>query len=229
MKKAILLSAICGCSFVANAEMIDFSGIDSGEIVSEQFASLGVHVSTVNTDHPSDQARVYNLNSRHDDGLDGLFETGNIPLDTQLGNILVYQHDDFEFRSEDHSDHHDNHDVQQLIFDFDYGVQSFGFIAMGFGDDLGEHASIEFFRDGASTLLISFDEFRSGGAYDFGAIFGDNSLNQIGEITVAGGFDRAVFNIGDSIGLDNVSFTVPAPGTTLLLSMAAGFGIRRRR
>lgn len=224
MKKTIVLTAVCGWAAVVHADVLDFNSIDGGEILAEQYASLGVHIST----STSDSALVYNTNARHgDDDLESLFEIGNIPLDTQLGNILVYQHGGFDFRSED-DDSHDN-ESQQLIFNFDMQVQSFGFIAMGFNDDLGEHASIEFFNGGVSALSISFDEFAAGGLYDNGALFGDHSLNQIDEISVAGGFDRVVINIGDSIGLDNVSFTVPAPSSTLVLGFAACLGVRRRR
>ncbi len=226
-KFAIVLAAMAGSSAVANAEIIDFTGLANGEIVNHQYASMGVHISAVNPNRNFDLAGIFDTNASgtRDPDLEGPWSMGNLPHNTDMGNIIIIQENDQGLPDDEGS-----RPAGQLIFDFDFTIASFGFDVLDLESSTAENSSIEFFLNGVSVSSVNFEEFEAGGAHDVGMIFGNNSANRVSEFAVANGFDRAVFNVGGSMGFDNIQFTqVPAPGALALLGLGGAVCIRRRR
>lgn len=227
MKKCTtVLAILAGSSAVAHAEVIDFSGLANGEIVNHQFAPLGVHISAVNPNRPFDLAGIFdtNLSGTSDPDLEASFSSGNVPLNTNLGNILIIQENDMG-----DPDDEGNRPAGQLIFDFDMTVVSFGFHVVDLESETAEQSSLDFYLNGGLVASVDFEDFLAGGTYDNGVIYGNNSINMINEFAVAGGFDQAIINVGGSMGFDNIAYTVPAPGAMALIGLGGAICIRRRR
>ncbi|MEM9372115.1 MAG: PEP-CTERM sorting domain-containing protein [Planctomycetota bacterium] len=234
MIRTAALIALAGASSLASAQTLDFSGLVHGEVVNNQFAGAGVTVSAVNPNRSFDLAVAFDttMSGTADPDLEDPFVTGNIDGNTFLGNVLILQENDTDADGDgilDNPDDEGSRPAGQLIFDFDTTIASLGFDIVDLEGSIAENSVIEFFLGGSSVLSIDFAEFEAGGAFDMGAIFGNNTLNRIDEISVAGGFDRAVFNLGGSSAIDNVAFTVPAPGAVALLGLGGLAAARRRR
>lgn len=234
MIRIAALVALAGASSLASAQTLDFSGLVHGEVVSNQFAGAGVTISAVNFNRSFDLAVAFDttMTGTSDPDLEDPFETGNLDGNTFLGNVLILQENNIDADGDgilDDPDDEGSRPAGQLIFDFDTSIQSLGFDLVDLEGAISETSSIEFFLGGSSVLSIDFSEFQAGGAYDMGAVYGNNFLNRIDMIDVAGGFDRAVFNLGGSAAIDNVSFVVPAPGSVALLGLGGLVAARRRR
>lgn len=227
-----LMVMACGAA-AASADVIDFEGLQHGLIVNNQFASQGVTVSAVNPNRDFDLAAVFNSNlmDTRDPDLESPWSGGNLPTSTDIGNILIIQENDNGIGDgvADLPDDEGRRAAGRLIFDFGQSIQSIGFDLVDLEDATSETSTIELFLGGASVLSIGFAEFEAGGLYDNGAVYGNNSLNRIGAIDIAGGFDRAVFSLGGSAGIDNINYVVPAPGAFALLGLGGLIAGRRRR
>ena len=227
MKNVLMMAVLAGGISAANADLLDFSDLAHGDIVAEQYASMGVHISAINPNRPFDIAAIFDTTETgtSDDDLEDPWSMGNISLSTELGNVLILQeNDDID------PDDEGSRPAGQLIFDFDVLATSFGFDIIDVESADLEHSTLEFFIGGALAESIDFAEFEAGGTNDNGAIYGDNSINRISEFEVAGGFDRVVFNLGGSMAIDNIAFTsVPTPGSVVLIGLGAAVGLRRRR
>ncbi|MBL4810733.1 MAG: PEP-CTERM sorting domain-containing protein [Phycisphaerales bacterium] len=226
-KFTIVLATMAGCNAVAHAEIIDFSGLANGEIVNHQFAPLGVHISAINPNRSFDLAGIFDTNASgtRDNDLEGPWSMGNMPINTDMGNILIIQENDQGIPDDEGS-----RPAGALFFNFDNLMSTFGFDILDLDSTAAEISSIEFFRNGTYISGMGFDQFEAGGAYDVNAIFGNNSINRIDPFTIAGGFDEVMISVGGSMGFDNIQFTqVPAPGALALLGLGAAVGIRRRR
>jgi hypothetical protein len=227
MKNALMMAVLAGGASVASADLLDFSDLAHGDIVAEQYASMGVHISAINPNRPIDIAMIFDTTSTgsSDDDLEDPWSMGNIPLSTELGNVLILQeNDDLD------PDDEGSRPAGSIIFDFDVVATSFGFDIIDVESATLEHSTLEFYIGGALAESIDFDEFEAGGSHDNGAIYGNNSINRISEFEVAGGFDRVIFNFGGSMAIDNIAFTsIPAPGSLALLGLGAAAAVRRRR
>jgi len=227
MKYITAITLAAGIASVANAsEQIDFSGLVHGDIVAEQYAGMGVHISAMNLNQPFDIAAIFDtgLSSTSDPDLEGPWSMGNIDLNTELGNVLIIQEND-----NGDPDDEGGRPAGEIQFDFDFTVRSFGFTVADVESDDLEHSVVSFYLNGALIESIGFGEFEASGSYDNGSIYGNNSINSISEFEVAGDFDRVVFNVGGSMAFDNIQFTVPAPGSLALLGLGGAMGFRRRR
>ncbi len=233
MIRTAALVGLAGASSLAGAQTLDFSGLVHGEIVNSQFAGAGVTISAVNPNRSFDLAVAFDttMTGTSDPDLEDPFETGNIDGSTFLGNVLILQENDTGIGDgiADDPDDEGSRPAGQLIFDFDTTIQSLGFDLVDLEGAVSETSSIEFFLGGSSVLSIDFSEFEAGGAFDMGAVYGNNFLNRIDPITVSGGFDRAVISLGGSAAVDNVSFAVPAPGAAALLGLGGLVAAGRRR
>ena len=226
MKPYVLALAAASIASVATADTLDFSDLSHGEVLAEQYAGLGVHISAINPNRAHDIAMVFdtNLSNTADPDLENPFDSGNTDLNTNLGNIMILQENDFGV-----PDDEGNRPAGQLIIDFDMSVASFGFHVVDLESEVAENSSLEFYMDNALVETVDFAEFLAGGTHDNGVVYGNNSINLIEEFTVAGGYDRVVINLGGSMGFDNINYTVPAPGALALFGMGAAMGVRRRR
>lgn len=227
MKFTLIALTAAAMASAAGADTLDFSDLSHGDVVAEQYAGLGVHISAVNPNRPHDIAMVFDTTEvgTADPDLQDPFSMGNTALNTDLGNILIISTNNDSGNPNDEG----NRPAGQLIFDFDMTVTSFGFHVVDLESETIEASSLDFYLAGMLVESVNFDEFLAGGSHDNGVIFGNNSINLISEFAVAGGYDRAVINVGGSMGFDNITYTVPAPGAFALFGMGAAMGIRRRR
>lgn len=222
-----MLAIVGGCVSAASADTLDFSDLSHGDIVAEQYASMGVHISAVNPNRPHDLAGIFDTaeTGTSDGDLEDPWSLGNISLSTELGNVLIIQEND-----NGDPDDEGSRPAGQLIFDFDNEATSMGFDIVDVESSTTEASSIDFYLNGGLVESISFTEFEAGGTHDNAALFGNNSINRIGEFTVDSGYDRAIFNFGGSMGIDNIIFNgVPTPGSLALLGLGATIGLRRKR
>lgn len=227
MKYVAALALSAGLVSVASAsEMIDFSGLVHGEIVAEQYAGMGVHISAINPNRPFDLAGIFDttLGSTSDPDLEDPWSMGNTDLSTMLGNVLIIQEND-----QGDPDDEGNRPAGELHFNFDFVAQSFGFTVIDVESNSLEHSMVSFYLDGSLVSSVDFGDFEAGGTHDNGAIFGDNSINLISEFDVLGGYDQVVFNVGGSMAFDNIAYAVPAPSSLALLGLGGAMGFRRRR
>ncbi|MEM9372114.1 MAG: hypothetical protein AAGA55_00585 [Planctomycetota bacterium] len=231
--KFVAICMLAGSAAAASADLIDFEDFEHGRIIDTQYESLGVSVSAINFNRSFDLAVAFNTNldGTRDPDLEGPWTGGNLPADTDIGNILIVQENNNGIGDgiADRPDDEGRRAAGQLIFDFDRVFWNIGFDLVDLEDATSETSSIELFRGGSSVASIGFEEFESGGDYDRGAAYGDNSLNRIDPIAIAGGFDRAVFTLGGSAGIDNVFYSLPSPGVTMLLGVSGIMASRRRR
>ncbi|MBO6512869.1 MAG: PEP-CTERM sorting domain-containing protein [Phycisphaerales bacterium] len=226
MKYTMIAMTAAAIASAAGADTLDFSDLNHGDVVSDQYAGLGVNISTVNFDDPANPnlGVIFDtsLSGTADGDLEDPFSLGNTDLNTDLGNILII--------SEDGSPNDEgSRPAGTITFTFDMLVESFGFHVVDLESETIEESSLDFYRDGSLVETVDFEEFLAGGDYDNGVIFGNNSINLINEFTVDGGYDELVINVGGSMGFDNITYTIPAPGALALIGLGAAVGIRRRR
>jgi MYXO-CTERM domain-containing protein len=227
MKSVYLLATMAGCAAAASAGLVDFNDLSHGDVVAEQYASMGVHISAVNPNRPFDIAMAFDTTStgNSDDDLEDPWSMGNMDLNTNLGNILIIQENDSGIPDDEAT-----RPAGSIVFDFDSLTSGFGFTMVDVESVTLEGSSVDFYRGGLLIESINFAEFEAGGTHDNGVIFGNNSINNSDEQIISGGFDQAIIHAGGSMGFDNISFTtVPAPGSLALLALGAATGIRRRR
>ncbi|MGJ8636955.1 MAG: PEP-CTERM sorting domain-containing protein [Phycisphaerales bacterium] len=224
MKLTMIALTAAAIASAATADTLDFSDLTHGEIVAEQYAGLGVHISADNFSSAVDVAMAFDttLSGTADGDLEDPFSLGNTDLNTPLGNVLII--------SEDGTPNDEgNRPAGTMTFTFDMIVTSFGFHVVDLESETAENSSLDFYRDGGLVESVDFADFLAGGSHDNGVVYGNNSINLISEFAVAGGYDELVINVGGSMGFDNITYTIPAPGAFALLGMGAAAGIRRRR
>lgn len=224
MKITLIALTAAAMASAATADVLDFSALSHGEVVAEQYAGLGIHISANNPSRPVDLAMAFdtNLNNTPDPDLENPYSMGNTDLNTNLGNVLIISTDGTP-------NDEGNRPAGTITFDFDMAVQSIGFHVVDLESQTIEGTSIDFYLGGSLVNSVDFSDFLAGGSMDNGVIFGNNSINLIEEFTVAGGFDQAVFNVGGSMGFDNITYTVPAPGALALFGFGGALVSRRRR
>ena len=229
----VLSMVLCGA---ASADVITFDdiGLVHGEIVTTQIP--GLTISAVNVTGP-DIAAAFDTGETgtRDPDLEGPpWAGGNLAdLDTlELGNVLIIAENDVgsEDNVLDLPDDEGSRPAGELIFELDHARRSFGFDLVdveGTGDDDEPGQFATFFMGGGVTTTILFADFLPGGAYDQGAVFGDNTVNRIAPIDV-GPYDKVVIAMGGSGAVDNLVF-VPAPGALALFGIGLGALAARRR
>lgn len=226
MKLTLIALTAAAVASAAAADTLDFSDLSHGDVVAAQYAGQGVNIAAVNFDNLSDPdlALIFDtsLAGTADGDLEDPFSLGNTDLNTPLGNVLII--------SEDGSPNDEgSRPAGTITFTFDMLVESFGFHVVDLESETAENSSLNFYRDGGLVQSVDFAEFLAGGTHDNGVVYGNNSINLVSEFAVAGGYDELVINVGGSMGFDNITYTIPAPGALALLGMGAAVGIRRRR
>lgn len=226
MKLTLIALTAAAMASAATADTLDFSDLTHGDIVAAQYAGQGVNIATVNFDDigNANLGVIFDtsLGGTADPDLEDPFSLGNTDLNTNLGNVLII--------SEDGTPNDEgSRPAGTITFTFDMLVQSFGFHVVDLESETIEESSLDFYRDGSLVDTVDFEDFLAGGSHDNGVIFGNNSINLISEFAVAGGYNELVINVGGSMGFDNITYTIPAPGALALFGMGAAVGIRRRR
>lgn len=242
------LFALCTGSAVAVPMTIDFDNLVHGTIVDNEYiVSYGATISAINRGGGPDMAVAFNttLSGTRDSDLEGPWSGGNLPVNTNLGNILIIQENNVGTADgiADLPDDEGSRPAGSIFFDFATAIDSFGFDLIDvegpseYGANSGYFAT--FFGGGLELANIGFGELvdPSSSFYDSTIIFGDNNINRIAAFTSTdlgiGLFDRVEINFGGSAGIDNIVYNtvpVPAPSTVvLLLAGLAGISIARRK
>lgn len=256
----LLLALVTFCvARHAGAETIDFDGLARGEIVTNQFAALGV---TVFADHFGDSSE--NVAVTFDTLFDGPVDhdlrdlrgprfAGGNRSETVFGNILILGGDlDDDDDDDEHDHHHDYHHRSVDTLDDeghhsddsdDDGHHRDGVLGLVFATPVvdfaidvigaeppGERGRITFFSSG-SEAFVTFAELADA---DSSIEFTDNSANHIQTISASDlgftSFDEVHISLDGLGGIDNVTFnTVPEPSTTLMLCTGLVGFLARRR
>ena len=249
MKRIISLVAIALVSSSVHAGVITFDelGLTHGSVVNNQYSGVAISAINITSGDGANFAVAYNSSGTggEDSDLEGpTWGNSNITgVNTMnFGNVLIIQ--------ENHSDgtgvqgcaggqclfpdDEGQRRAGSLIFDFDMSIDSFGFDLI---DVEGAEASggflASFFGSGGGLLgFIGFEQFEPGGAFDQGAVYGDNSVNRIDpiDLSVFGDVKRVELGLGGSGAVDNIKYSVPEPLTIALFGIGLfGLGFARHR
>jgi len=232
-------------SSYASANMITFDDLENGEVLSTQYS--GVIISADNIHTGGDYAVAYDSNpassnNNEDSDLEGPnWGNSNIAnIDTMsFGNVLIIQEnredgkgtstENCSFGICSYPDDEGRRAAGSLYFDFSSAIKSFGMDLIDVEDTEvgGGYAAFFYNSIGAEVASIGFGEF-AGGAYDQGAVWGNNSVNRISPIDLSGYNDditRVEIRLGGSSAIDNILYTVPEPATLSLIGLSV-LGLR---
>ncbi|MDJ0787093.1 MAG: hypothetical protein QNK05_09835 [Myxococcota bacterium] len=205
----------------------------NGQVVDTDFAGLpGPTIANIiasNVGGGPDLAVLFDslATGTRDPDLEGPnWAVGNTDLTQSLGNLLILQENSTGCGDDvcDLPDDEGSRAAGVLELVLSEAVLSFGIDLIDIEDSgPSEPGSFTFFDDaGASQVTVSWSELEAGGAFDQGAVFGNNSLNRIAPITAASlglsGIDRVAINLGGSGAIDNVVLGVNEPATLALLA-----------
>lgn len=229
-------------SFSASAEPIvsSFETLTHGEIITNQFADVGMAIEAVNFEYLGARPVVFNSNffGTADPDLEGpLWSKGNLAPFADLGNVLIIPENLTDANNDGIVDAPDDEGARpagELRFSFESVMTAFGFDVIDMEGPVREASSIEFLLFGQPVASVSFNEFVTQGSdfYDPTVRFGDHSANRIAPISAERlgieGFTAVVLHIGGSSAYDNI-VAVPAPAASAVLAGAGLLMVRRRR
>ena len=233
---ALLASA---AALPASGAMITFSGLQHGEIVTNQFVSDGLTISVDNFNRSFDLGIIFDTTRTNtaDPDLEDPWEMGNIATDEILGNVLILAENNVDANNNgliDTPDDEANRPAGEFYLDFATPQTALGFDILDIEGTAQENGYVEFFAGGISLRRITFNMLvtNNNPFFDASIEFGDESANRIQPFTTAalgiGAFDRAVIRLGGSGAIDNINY-VPAPGFVSLAGAASLALARRRR
>lgn len=217
-----------------------FESMVHGEIITNQFADVGMSIEAENFQLATAKPVAFNSNmlSDTDPDLNGPNWTkGNLAPNTDLGMLIIIPENMTDANGDGIIDDPDDEGARpagDLKFTFADIMTSFGFDVIDMEGPVREMSSIEFFLFGSSVATVDFNEFVTAGSdfYDPTVRFGNNSANRITPITSAqlgiDGFTSVVIHVGGSAAYDNI-VVVPAPASGLMLGLGGLVLTRRRR
>lgn len=213
--------------------------IVAGQVIDEEYADWGLHISVDNPNRRGDFGVAFDTQNwtGGDQDLAPIYDGGNLPLDTDLGNVLIIQESGYNnngFLAGGVPD--DEQRGGSIYFNFDMFVTQFGFDLVDIeGINAEANYYAEFYRGSDLIEQISFNDLTTPGNayYDSSLVWGDNTINRIEPFVVneGNGFDQVVIHFGGSGAVDNVRFAVvPEPATMILLGGGlAAMAVRYRR
>ncbi|HED53387.1 MAG TPA: hypothetical protein ENJ00_04210 [Phycisphaerales bacterium] len=233
----------------AGAEPITttFESLVHGEIITNQFADVGLQISAVNFQLPGAMPIAFDsqMLGTSDPDLQGpSWATGNLAPDTVLGKVIIVPENMVDADGDgivDDPDDEGSRPAGEIVLTFDDVMTGFGFDVLDVEGVVQEMSSVEFFLFDTSVASISFNEFTDPNSeyYDPTIVFGDNSANRISPITVnsggplgagqGSGFNKVVLHLGGSSAYDNFVIIPTPSGAAVLILGGLGFGTRRRR
>ena len=233
------LALAAGTAGAETIETIDFSGLVHGEIVNTQYqASHGVTIDARNHHRSFDLAVAFDTHrtGTRDDDLEDPWSGGNLAGNTNLGNALILQENNYGVGDgvADRPDDEGNRPAGWIRFSFDEVKTGIGFDILDLESATAEATTLKLYLDGSLVASVDFMDFIDAGSdlYDPSVSYGNNSANRIGMISAddlgIDGFDTAKFKLGGSMAIDTIR-TVPAPGTFALLGLGGACVARRRR
>jgi hypothetical protein len=254
----LMLGAILLTVNRAEALLVDLqrSDLEHGEELTTQFlASDGVTFSAEELGSGDPRAVIIFDSSEEgtaDSDLEGpppdadLWDGGNLPNDTQVGNLFIVQEDSETDTTTDGdgntvytNPNDEGSGGVSITIDFGRDLKAFGFDAVDFETESSSpYSEIRFFKDGTEISdPIEFPDFVAGGDYDQGAEEGDHHLNRIAPIHVSelqnlksgfDSFDTVVFELQGSGGFTRLT-PEPTASVLFLLAAACCLGFRRRK
>jgi hypothetical protein len=243
MRNALLLATTLLLPVPGAALTLDFDvdsnskAINFGQVIDDEYQGDGVTIHAVNPNRSFDLAIAFNstANGTEDPDLQDPWSGGNLASNTFLRNLLIIAERDVGGRPDDEG----SRPAGELIFDLDSTMVSMGFDLIDVENTMDEPGGVDFYL--GNTLQGSFEymDLITNGSpvYDPTIAFGNNTANRISPVLVAslddaigGEFDRVVFRMGGSGGIDNVALaSADEPGLLLLgLLGAAGLALARR-
>jgi hypothetical protein len=223
----------------ASALTINFEEFSHGQIIRD---SQGVEIRTTNLGGGPDMGVSFDTNvlgtadpdlQFHSTGIKGGengWKSGNIDLNTDLGQIMIIQEKMKSCGESFCLDPDDEGSRPGGTIEFDYSsVGPFTDFQMDVVDiGIGHRrapSSVEFFLGDVRMEEVMFDDFVKPDV-----IFGDNSANRLNVVSGIR-FDRVVVRLGGSGGIDNVTASaVPEPSAAILFlvgAVAVRTGIRK--
>lgn len=212
------------------------NAIQNAQVIDDEYAGFGVSISAINPNRDFDLAISFDsegdLGVNDDPDLEASFSGGN-NAGARTDNLLIISETSAGCASGvcNVADDEGRRLAGSLVFDFDREIDSVSFDLVDVEEFrrrgvVGTHGSLSLLDMVGSVINdISFDTF----AADFGAIYGDNFFNSIGDIEFAGlGVYGLSFNFGGSAGLDNVTVAYSAvpeldgAGLPIALSLLGG-------
>ena len=214
----IAIAAVVGLSTIApaNSDTITFGGLTHGQIVPTTIGNVTFVVDNDAASGP-DEGRIFDseaINSTADPDLqrdpDNSRENwkgGNLPITSDMGNILIIQEHD----SGQIPDDEGNRPAGIITLSFTVAITEFGLDLIDIengGTSEDDDGFLEFFSSGASLGLRSFVSFATTNGPSGVAIFGDAMVNRIDPILAsvfgAASFYQVVVRLGGSGGIDNL-------------------------
>lgn len=233
---ALALSAGAGS---ARADVIiTFAGLEHGRIVNTQFAPLGVTIAANNFARSFDLACAFDTTrtNTEDPDLEDPWDLGNLPSNTNLGNVLILAENNVGAGDGilDRPDDEGSRPAGTLTFTFARPVSKFGLDLVDIESDTTEAGSLTFFRNNVQVGSVTFSAFKNAASpfFDPTIVFGNNSANRVAPILPAAfgvdGFDSVVVRLGGSGAIDNILIPAPSAAAAVALGLV-GLTRRRRR
>ncbi|MBN1345505.1 MAG: PEP-CTERM sorting domain-containing protein [Phycisphaerae bacterium] len=248
-KPAIILAALIGAITLAagnaQAVIIDFDTLATGEIVTNQFAADGLLIDTDNFTRSFDLGIIYDSTGT-DPGADYDLEGptwagGNLAPDTVLNNLLIIAQDNTDGNGDgliDVPNDEGRRPSGEFLLTFTTPITEFGLDLIDI-ELATENGEVRFYRGGLGGTevgVIGFEDFVDNTSpwYDPTVGFGDNSANRIASILAetldVPDFDAVVIYMGGSGGVDNLRYTqVPEPLSLGFLAIGGALITARRR
>jgi len=244
MAGARYLCAVAGLvvasSSVAEPIQTSFESMTHGEIITNQFADVGMSIVAENFHLAAAKPVAFNSNllGTSDPDLQGPpWSKGNLAPNTNLGMLIIIPENMVDANNDGIIDDPDDEGARpagDLKFTFDSVMTGFGFDVVDMEGPTREMSSIEFLLFGNSVATVDFNQFVTPGSqfYDPTVKFGNNSANRISVMSADAlgieGFTSVVIHVGGSGAYDNI-VAVPAPASGLMLGLGGLVATRRRR
>ena len=175
----------------------------AGTEVGSQWHLLDIHINAINNraSHP-DKAIIFDSNNPTggDNDLGRPWKTGNLPSNTDLGNIIIIAEDDVDSNGDGLVDDPDD-EAQggKIIFQSSNSCSTLGFTLIDFEEKEGNSGTLVIILESGGSVNIPFKDFK-------GVSYGDNSANAVSipAEDIGGTFKRVEFHFNGSGAIDNV-------------------------
>ncbi len=182
------------------------NSLPAGTMVNAQWHGVGIHISAVN-DKPGNPNQAIIFDSFNPTGGDNdlggpLWGNGNIPIDAELGNLLIIAEDAVDSNSDGLVDDPDDEAKGGIIFFQSTETHCyFGFDLIDIEPNEANNGHLVINLDGGGTYEVSFNNLP-------GAGFGNNSANRFLIIAEQLGdtFNEVEFHLNGSGAVDNLVF-----------------------